>query len=197
MLFFEFMKKKKRYPKIASMHPPFFFFFFFFFISGIHRKIHFLMFSQKFIERMIKFRSKRDIPRYLVLFFIAVFSLLAQWSRWLPVYLSTVRPRECGGVGLCAGLSFEPLCSGCDQYDEACILCNTCRTDYESWRYNFQDGVCMTSKQYGLITGFGFSLTFSVFGLIAGFFVDVTSERGSTVLGISALLGGVISLFYR
>ena len=146
---------------------------------------------------MIKFRSKRDIPRYLVLFFIAVFSLLAQWSRWLPVYLSTVRPRECGGVGLCAGLSFEPLCAGCDQYDEACILCNTCRTDYESWRYNFQDGVCMSSKQYGLITGFGFSLTFSIFGLIAGFFVDVTSERGSTVLGISALLGGVISFMYR
>lgn len=145
---------------------------------------------------MLRFRSQRHIHRQLVLFFIATFSLLAQWSRWLPVYLSTVRLKECGEEGVCKGLSFEPLCRGCDQYDEACLLCNTCRIDYESYRYNFQDGVCMDSKQYGLITGFGFSLTFSLFGLIAGFFVDVTSERGSTVLGISALLGGVVSILY-
>ena len=145
---------------------------------------------------MLQFRKHLEVHRYIVLSFILVFSLIAQWSRWLPVYLSTVRPRECGGVGLCAGLSFEPLCVSCDEYDSACESCNLCRTEHESWNYNFQDGVCMTSKQYGLMTGFGFSLTFSIFGLVAGYFVDITSERGSTILGLSVLFAAIVSILY-
>ena len=54
----------------------------------------------------------------------------------------------------------------------------------------------MTSKQYGLMTGFGFSLTFSIFGLVAGYFVDITSERGSTILGLSVLFAAIVSILY-
>jgi hypothetical protein len=56
----------------------------------------------------------------------------------------------------------------------------------------------MTSKEYGLINGFGFSFTFSVFGVIAGFVVDHKSinDRVTTILGISAMLCGIISLLY-
>jgi len=134
---------------------------------------------------------RRSSLRYLVLAFVLLFSLLNQWSRWLPVYLSTVRLDEC--VASCSGVSFEPLCKGCAASDTQCIACNACRTTYDSARYNLQDGVCMTSAQYGVLTGVGFSLTFSVFGLVAGFFVDVTAERGATVLGLSAFFAGVVS----
>jgi len=52
----------------------------------------------------------------------------------------------------------------------------------------------MSTTEYGVITGVGFSLTFSTFGLLAGFFVDIQSERGSTILGISALFCSLITL---
>ena len=145
---------------------------------------------------MIQFRKHLEVRRYIVLSFILLFSLIAQWSRWLPVYLSTVRLDVCATSDLCRGLSFVPLCKGCDANDSACESCNTCRTEHESWNYNFQDGVCMTSKQYGLMTGFGFSLTFSVFGLIAGYVVDITRERGSSILGLSVLFAAIVSILY-
>jgi MFS family permease len=142
------------------------------------------------------FRGQRNVHKWLVLFFVLIFSLLSQWSRWLPVYLSSVRIKECVGPGVCKGIIYEPVCKECSETDEACLLCRACRIEYESEYYNFQDGVCMTRKQYGLITGFGFSLTFSIFGLVAGFFVDVSSERAATILGFSVLLGGVMAVLY-
>ena len=122
--------------------------------------------------------------------------MLAQWGRWLPVYLSSVRLEQCGGLGICKGQSFEPLCTLCPPTDEPCILCQRCRKEFESWYYNFQDGVCMTKNEYGLINGFGFTLTFSTFGLLAGLTVDVTIDRVSTILGASALFTGLVCLLH-
>lgn len=58
-----------------------------------------------------------------------------------------------------------------------------------------QDGVCMTTTQYGVLTGVGFAFTFSLFGLVAGFIVDLYANRDSTILGISALLCAVTTFF--
>ena len=149
----------------------------------------------------IKFRETYTVHRWRVLIFVLLFSLLTQWTRWLPVYLSSVSIDECEDV--CENVAFEPICIECVQDDYSlignetyteCNNCRICRIEYDSENYNLQDGVCMTTSQYGLITGLGFSLTFSSFGLLAGFLVDQTSERGSTILGCSALICGVVTL---
>jgi hypothetical protein len=51
----------------------------------------------------------------------------------------------------------------------------------------------MTVEDYGLITGLGFSITFSIFGVFAGAIVDATS-RGSTILGLSVIFAGILTL---
>jgi hypothetical protein len=125
---------------------------------------------------------KRDsLKPWLLLSFILLFSLLNQWGRWLPVYLSLPLKQKCAKS--CQYVNYSPLCDDCGSEDEGCIVCHECRLDNNSLFYNFQDGVCMNTQQYGLITGPAFSLTFSLFGLLAGIYVDITSERSATILG--------------
>lgn len=127
-----------------------------------------------------------------ILFFILIFSLLNQWIRWLPVYLSSVSIQKC--QDLCDQVSFTPTCISCASDDEACSDCHECRMSYDSSFYNFEDGVCMTTTQYGVITGMGFAFTFSTFGLFAGYFVDISGSWGNTVLGVSAFFCGALTL---
>lgn len=134
--------------------------------------------------------------RNVLLLFIMVFCLLNQWMRWLPVYLSSVSIDECE-VSACLNVAFTPLCHGCSINSTdytTCSNCHTCRTTYHSEDYNLQDGVCMTTTQYGIVTGIGFAFTFSLFGLFAGVFVDRQGRRDATILGCSALLCSIITV---
>jgi hypothetical protein len=97
----------------------------------------------------------QDLKRWRVLYFILLFSLLNQWTRWLPVYLSSVSMNEC--TSICDQVSFTPLCQSCGDDDYACSLCHECRVTHNSAFYNLEDGVCMTTVQYGIISGVGFA----------------------------------------
>lgn len=174
-----------------------------------------------------------------LLFFILSFSLLSQWIRWLPVYLSAVTFPHCDSV--CSFVPFTPLCETCgnssyalsqstDQstfadnfvtisetselsnenhayedvsidlikvvkgrhvYTEAqCRQCHACRETSHSTYSNLMDGICMNTRQYGMITGLGFSITFAIFGLFAGFLVDIKSGQSFSIgsLKISHLM---------
>ena len=137
--------------------------------------------------------------RVLLLFFILVFCLLSQWMRWLPVYLSAVTLAECETADACLGVAFTPICQGCSGNSStaeyaSCVACLECRQTYHSEVYNFEDGVCMTTTEYGVLTGVGFSFTFSLFGLFAGFIVDLYANRDGTILGISALFCALTTL---
>ena len=118
--------------------------------------------------------------------------------RWLPVYLSSVSLEECESSS-CLDVAFTPICSGCGTVSNsteysACIACHECRQTYHGEFFNFEDGVCMTTTEYGILTGIGFSFTFSIFGLFAGFFVDLQAKRDSTILGVSALFCALTTL---
>jgi len=133
---------------------------------------------------------------WTLLVFICIFCLLSQWMRWLPVYLSSVTLEECDSAS-CASVAFTPLCTPCVSNTtdySACTTCHDCRQTFHSEIYNFEDGVCMTTTEYGVLTGIGFSFTFSIFGLIAGFFVDLLAKRDSTILGVSALFCALTTL---
>ena len=118
--------------------------------------------------------------------------MFAQWIRWLPVYLSSVTVDECEVY--CSDIPFTPLCQSCNEDDNGCNDCHNCRIEYDTTYLNLMDGVCMSTNEYGVLTGIGFSITFGIFGLIAGMFVDLTNENVVTIFGISTLVTGIITV---
>jgi len=128
-------------------------------------------------------------------FFIVLFSLFNQWIRWLPTYLSSVMLEQC--EELCSEVPFTPICESCSVSDpefQACSACLECRTFNHHEFYNLQDGTCMSTNDYGVLTGFGFSLTFGLCGVIAGYIIDKRSESFSAkILGLFSLLCGLIT----
>ena len=130
--------------------------------------------------------------RLRVIVFVLLFSMFAQWIRWLPVYLSSVTVEECEVY--CSDTPFTPLCQSCNEDDTGCNDCHNCRIEYDTTYLNLMDGVCMSTNEYGILTGIGFSMTFGVFGLIAGIFVDLTNENVATIFGISTLVTGILTV---
>jgi MFS family permease len=126
------------------------------------------------------------------MFFILVFSMLNQWIRWLPVYLSSVYLGQC--YDSCKGVSFSPICEECVVGDDRCTLCRECKIENNYEFYNLEDGICMTTEQYGVITGIAFAVSFCTFGLFAGYFVDRVQGWGATILGTSMFLQGLLTL---
>lgn len=130
-----------------------------------------------------------------ILFFIVLFSMFNQWIRWLPTYLSSVMLEEC--EDLCSLIPFTPICESCSPNDSnfaACNACLECRIFNHHEFYNLQDGTCMSTSDYGVLTGFGFSLTFGLFGVVAGYIIDKRSETYSTrILGLFSMLCGFIT----
>jgi hypothetical protein len=50
------------------------------------------------------------------------------------------------------------------------VLCVCCAV-------NVRDGVCLSSTHYALLAGLGFTLAFSLFGLVAGYLADAYDRR--------------------
>ena len=133
-----------------------------------------------------------NATRVRIILFVLLFSMFAQWIRWMPVYLSSVTVDECEVY--CSDIPFTPLCQSCNEDDTGCNDCHNCRIEYDTTYLNLMDGVCMSTNEYGVLTGIGFSITFGIFGLIAGMFVDLTNENVATIFGISTLVTGILTV---
>lgn len=128
------------------------------------------------------------ISSSVLLLFILCLSLLAQWTRWLPIYVSSISTPEC--MDYCGELPFTPLCQDCSG-DSQCELCHTCRNSFDSGFVNFLDGACINTLQYAIIAGSAFSVTFSIFGIVSGYWVDCYAKNRFRILGITSLLCGI------
>jgi hypothetical protein len=159
-----------------------------------------------------RIRVVRSRSRYSLLAFILLFSMFNQWIRWLPVYLSAVTDSACDS--LCDNIPFTPLCKKCESLESdsilaqeypklsasssstgtavlvndaivsSCEACHSCRRESKSEVYNLMDGICMSTKQYAMLTGLGFSLTFGAFGLFAGLLVDFKSGKRTKLVQV-------------
>ncbi|KAG5188640.1 major facilitator superfamily domain-containing protein [Tribonema minus] len=111
-----------------------------------------------------------------VLFVMTALNVINFWHRNLLYNLSAVSAPQC--TELCDDVPFQPLCTvACDDGDTDCVDCATCRTAYDNGWYNLKDGACVTSAQYGLLAGFGFTVMFAAVGLFAGRMCDTMNRR--------------------
>lgn len=115
-------------------------------------------------------------------------SIINQWQRYLLPYLSGVSISECPSKEE-SQICFEPsnaktvtLCEACPSNSSAnywpqCERCLECLIENQAQTKNLRYGACISSAEYGILAGFGFSLLYVVFGLFAGRLTDVFNRK--------------------
>ena len=88
-----------------------------------------------------------------------------QWDRYLLSYLAGFTVKSCADVCHEVGVLF---CESCPANDQQCLECHACLDREQIQRYNIRDGTCISGFEYGILTGFGFTVLYLVGGLIAG-----------------------------
>lgn len=82
-------------------------------------------------------------------------------------------PKGVKAVGYC-----EPCpANGTANFWPKCHECHDCLEKYNAPHRNLKDGACLTSTEYGLLAGFGFSALYVVLGLFAGRLADTFNRR--------------------
>ena len=133
-------------------------------------------------------------PRYYLLIVLTLINVCAFWHRNLVLNLSGVKLEACSSE-CSSGVPFVPLCLECPSIQgqaafEACGQCQACRLGLDSERVMIQDGACFDNRQFGILAGFGFAITFSLFGLFAGRLADVVGDRRRLLASACLLWSG-------
>lgn len=119
---------------------------------------------------------------------LTVANLTANFHRFLLTNLSAAESPECAEE--CAEAAYVVVCGSAEDAcgsSSSCVACFDCRASVDSSTFNLLDGLCLSQSEYGLLAGYGFSVTFCLSGLVAGQCISAPHVNKPRLLALAIL----------